>query len=714
MRQRFHRLLLRPTCLSFPFVIAAMLLTPPASCHADDASRSRAASQTADGDALLAEYFAEQTRRIADACFAEIETLEDWTDRREQYREQLLDMLGLNPMPARSDLQVTVTGQDQQDGVVVERLHFQSMPGLYVTGNLYRPAEVTEPLPAVLYVCGHGRVVKDGISYGNKVHYQHHGGWFARNGYVCLTIDTIQLGEIEGIHHGTYREKMWWWNNRGYTPVGVEAWNGVRALDLLQARDDVDPERIGVTGRSGGGAYSWYLAAIDSRVGAAVPVAGITNMHNHVVDGCVSGHCDCMYMVNTYRWDFPMLAALIAPRPLLISNTDRDRIFPLDGVVDVHAKVRQIYQLYDAEENLGLHITSGGHSDTQELRIHAFRWLNHHLRDDDSLIDTVATKLFEPSQLKVFEGDSVPADERTSTIHESFVPAASVEDLKAAAADPKAAFARWKQQLRSHTFGGWPQSLDAPPKVTIEARVDRDDATVLFATYLSQDPFRLPLVVVVPKTDAGSEASAGEVTVRVLNEADWQASAAALAAAAPQRYPNATADTAAWATLATADGPTVLLAPRGVGPTGWTQDERDRTHVRRRFMLLGQTVAGMQVFDVLRGLQAIAEIPDSPVTSRPLHIDASGPAAAWALYATLFAPEAVQQRTASLQLEALPVRNRQAPDLLNVSRIVELPAVVAMAAREVPEVRIGGETRPAWQELATEQPLLEPLRFEQP
>ena len=114
---------------------------------------------------------------------------------------------------------------------------------------------------------------------------QHHGIWFARNGYACLVIDTLQMGEIEGIHHGTYRYDRWWWHARGYTSAGVEAWNCIRALDYLQSREEVDGERLGVTGRSGGGAYSWWIAAIDERIKAAVPVAGIASLRNHVVDG---------------------------------------------------------------------------------------------------------------------------------------------------------------------------------------------------------------------------------------------------------------------------------------------------------------------------------------------------------------------------------------------------------------------------------------------
>ena len=357
----------------------------------------------AEADRMPAKYFHRETKKLQDGCLNDIKTLEDWKTRRPVYQQQLLEMLGLDPLPEKTPLQATTTGVVEHEQFTVENLHFQSRPGLYVTANLYLPKGLAKPAPAILYVCGHGPVKKDGISYGCKVAYQQHGEWFARHGYVCLTIDTLQLGEIEGIHHGTYRYNMWWWNCRGYTPAGVEAWNCVRALDYLETRKEVDANRIGVTGRSGGGAYSWWIAAIDDRIKVAVPVAGITDLQNHVVDGCVGGHCDCMFIVNTYRWDYPLVAALVAPRPLLISNSDKDTIFPLDGVLRVHEKVRRIYELYGQEKNLGLHITEGPHKDTQELQVHAFTWFDRFLKGESSLIREPAEPLLQPEQLRVFD-----------------------------------------------------------------------------------------------------------------------------------------------------------------------------------------------------------------------------------------------------------------------------------------------------------------------
>ena len=317
-------------------------------------------------------------------------------------------MLGLWPMPERTALNPVITGKLEQDDFTVEKLHFQALPKLYVTANLYLPKKLERPAPAILYVCGHSRVLTNGVSCGNKAGYQHHGAWFARNGYVCLVIDTVQLGEIQGAHRGTHSEGQWWWNARGYTPAGVEAWFGIRALDYLCSRPEVDKERIGMTGRSGGGSYTWTVAALDERVKVAAPVAGITDLQNHVVDGTVEGHCDCMFFVNTYRWDFPQVAALIAPRPLLLGNSDKDRIFPLDGVMRLHEKTRRIYDLYGASTNLGLLITEGPHADTQDLQVPVFRWFNRFLKQEQPLIEMAAKQFFAPAQLRVF--DKLPED----------------------------------------------------------------------------------------------------------------------------------------------------------------------------------------------------------------------------------------------------------------------------------------------------------------
>jgi dienelactone hydrolase len=627
----------------------------------------RAAEPTA-GDRMVARYFQQQTEQLQQHCLAEIKTLADWQQRRDEYRRQLLEMLGLDPWPQKTPLQATVTGRVERDDIVVENLHFQSRPQLYVTGNLYLPRIIDRKLPAILYVCGHGGVKIDGVIYGNKVHYQHHGAWFARNGYVCLTIDSLQLGEIEGIHHGTHRYDMWWWLCRGYSPAGVEAWNCLRAVDYLQSRPEVDSERIGVTGRSGGGAYSWWIATIDERIKASVPVAGITDLQNHVVDGCVEGHCDCMFFVNTYGWDYPALPALVAPRPLLISNTDRDSIFPLDGVVRTHAIARRIYHLHDADEKLALNITAGPHKDTQELRVHAFRWLNQHLKNDDELIDTTAVPLFTPQELKVFPGE-LPSDAINIDIAETFVP-------QAAPFTPPADAAAWQhrreadlQWLRDRTFRGWPDAAPDPSPRRIAAQAAAC-GTLETYEFTSQPGIDLNLYVLTPNSP---EARRPALSLQVLDEhALWPAFAnGVLATVGQHQDPGAKSPENVIR---------AFVAPRGVGPTALTDDKKHRVQTQRRYYLLGQTEDGMRVWDVRQALRALRAVPacgEAPVT-----LEAAGPMAGVALYAALFSDRDV--RIGELNLKGLPNSHRRGPILLNVQRQLDLPEAVALVAEHTP------------------------------
>lgn len=631
-------------------------------------------------DRALAEYFLAEATELRDRCLADVNSLDDWQAQRERRRRELLDMLGLWPLPERTDLRTVVTGRLEQEDFAVEKLHFQSLPGLYVTANLYLPKGLRQPAPAVLYVCGHSLVKTNGVSFGNKVAYQHHGIWFARHGYVCLLIDTLQLGEIEGLHHGTYREGLWWWNARGYTPAGVEAWNSLRALDYLCSRPEVDRERIGMTGRSGGGSYTWTTAALDERVKVAAPVAGITDLQNHVVDGCVEGHCDCMYFVNTYRWDFPLHAALLAPRPLLIVNTDADSIFPLDGVQRLHAKVKRIYDLYGASANLGLVIGPGPHKDTQDLQVPVFRWFNQHLKGEDPLIEDAAVKRFSPEQLKVFA--TLPADQINTRVHEVFVPAAKVSQPETPS-HWAAQRQTWLAELRAKCFGGWP--ADAEPLRLVQTRAAEAGGLQLRVfEFTSQAHVRLPLFVL----SAAGARRPRQVSVTVTDPRGWEEWAATWGAAFPEAFapegaagppsPTEAAALRAWAReLKSSRRALVTFAPRGIGPTAWSGDARKQVHLRRRFMLLGQTLAGMQVWDVRRALQAARELPG--LRDAPLTLTASGEMSLVALYASLFEPP-VQ----ALELEALPHSHRDGPDLLNVLRVFDVPQALAMAAERSP------------------------------
>ena len=618
------------------------------------------------GNPLLDEYFRIETEKLEQACLANVNSVEEWKSKHSQLRQQLLEMLGLDPLPQRTELQPVITGTVEAEDFVVENLHFQSQPGLYVTGNLYRPKTIDEKLPAILYVCGHGGVKKNGVSYGNKVHYQHHGAWFARNGYVCLTIDSLQLGEIEAIHHGTYRYDRWWWINRGYTPAGVEAWNCMRALDYLQSRDDVDGERLGVTGRSGGGVYSWWISALDDRIKAAVPVAGVTDLRNQVIDGCVEGHCDCMFFVNSYQWDYPNLVALVAPRPLLLSNTDRDSIFPLDGVVRTHRKVKSIYDLHKRQDDFALHITAGPHKDTQELRVHAFRWFNRHLKGKEDLIETAATKFFDTEQLQVFVDNQLPPDEKNTSIDEIFVPKNSPTALPSDEVLRAEMFASWRNLLSTKVFGGWP--AEGAPLDLDESSFDLPSGLKLTTiTFQSQRPYRLPIHII------SKQKTIDDLELTILNPAEWDE----FSAGVEQLTKNGAIENArleaAIDRVKNTDSSVAFFSARGSGKTKWTASEKKQIQIRRRFYLLGQTLDGMRVWDIRRAIRALNSRTESLGDKAKITLSAKGTEGALALYASLF------DRVASLELGSLPNDHRNGPFFINVARYFSIQQAHTLA-----------------------------------
>ncbi|MFO7906999.1 MAG: acetylxylan esterase, partial [Pirellulaceae bacterium] len=445
--------------------------------------------------------------------------------------------------------------------------------------------------------------------------------------------------------------------------------------------------------------YSWWISALDDRIKAAVPVAGITSLHNHVVDGCVEGHCDCMYMVNTYRWDFPMVAALVAPRPLLISNTDKDRIFPLDGVVDVYEKAKRIYQLHDKVENIGLHICEGPHKDTQELRIHAFHWFNKHLKGEDPLIETAAVKLFEPKELRVFE--QLPEDERNTTIHDTFTQMADSavpRNLKQWRERKK----HWMAALRKKVFRGWPSPRPAAHGnlcVSKSFEATEHDLRLSVYRFKSESPgIGLKLYWVQHARSAADEPDT--VLLHALDEQGWNEFLATLRPAFSERaraeqvegedMPEGDPDGLKRLTrrLKETNAVHAYVAPRGIGTTAWNPGERKRTQIRRRFMLLGQTRDGMRVWDVARAAGVVRRLAGNDVS---LRMKGKREMAGIALYASLFTPNVDR-----LALSQLPPSHHEAPIFLNVLRFLDVPQAVAMVAEET-ETVIRDSPKDAWQ-----------------
>jgi dienelactone hydrolase len=613
------------------------------------------------GDEMIQEYLRLQTDRIHETFLEGIESLEDWKQARQRYRQEYYHMLGLDPMPEIPALEATVTGTLEGDGFVVDMLHYQSRPRLYVTANLYRPARV-EPgarLPAVLYVCGHSNRGRN----GNKTAYQSHGIWFARHGYICLVLDTLQLGEIAAYHHGTYREQRWWWHSRGYTPAGVECLNGIRGIDYLIDRPDVDPKRLAVTGISGGGAATFWVAAADERVKVAVPVSGMADLPSYVTNRVINGHCDCMFLYNTFQWPWTRIAALIAPRAQLFVNSDADRIFPMDANRRVISRLEDLYSLYGAGDFVDAVVSIGGHAYRQDIRQAAYRFINSHLKDDPRLVSDSEVDLvtgsgnnrehpIDPEQLRVFPEDSdIPADELNTTIDQHFVSMAKLEP------PAPGQFDTWKAsilaELRRVSFGCFPERI--PPA----RRLRQDGPNVMWLG--TEDNIEVQLRVARNSKPPGLDR-----IVLVVSNGDSGNSVPDPILSACSPFDDVYA-----------------CSPRGVGETRWTR-KNPPNYVERSHVLLGRTVETGRVWDIIATARYLRSKYDNKV---PLHVLGEGPAAVLAAYAALWEPDiagvvAVDAPTSHM--------DPNAPQFLNVLRVCDIPDVLGLLAPR-PLTLLGGE-----------------------
>lgn len=611
---------------------------------------------TPPGEAMVEKYLRAKVKAIADDPLKGITSKAEWEKRRPELRKQFLAMMGLDPLPERTSLNAKITGTVEGEGFVVEKLVFESRPGLFVTANVYSPKRAKgggpEKFPAILYVCGHGNVVENGVSYGSKAHYQYHPAWFAAHGYVCIILDTLQLGEIPGEHHGTYKLNQWWWQSYAYTPGGVELWNAIRALDYLESRPDVDAKKIGVTGRSGGGATSWWVLAADDRPVCFAPIAGIADLYAHVCEGkadhlragVIAGHCDCMFMVNAHRWDFPLVAALAAPRPLLLGNSDADDIFPVDGYRRMVKPVAQVYEWYGASEKFQLLETKGPHKDTPELRVGINKWMNRWLKDDTKteVKDDLPAKL-TPQQLKVL--DKNPDSAINKDMPGVLAKPVSI-DIPESAEVAKTWWPKKREQLLTDltktSFTAWPQK---PAEVAPELVADVTAGGVRVRTYSFESEPGITLQLQLATT--GTTAKRVRLIVAEKMPAEL----------------TPTDDTAV-----------AVIFPRGTGLTRWAEPgSKVETQLRRRFPLVGETLESGRVWDVRRAVRVL-----SVVTARmPTELSGEGASAGIALYASLYEPD-----VAALALTKPPTtfRDPTSPAFLGAAKILDHPHAVAVAA----------------------------------
>ncbi len=383
---------------------------------------------------------------------------EDIRRRQEEVRNKLRETFGLHLLQ-KVPLNARITGKVDRGDYTIEKLVYTSLPGVYVTANVYVPKDGGKKHPAVL--CPHGH-----WPHGRfQPEIQARCIGLAKLGYVVLTLDKYGYGErrFTGHHDAFFLLPT------GLTLEGLQIWDNMRGIDYLISRPDVDATRIGITGASGGGNQTMYTAALDTRIASAVPTVSVNTFDGLFFRGI---GCVCEGTPNILRfadeWD---VLACIAPRPLYIPSNLLDSIFPVARAREAYLRAKRVYESLGAGENIAIRHFYDRHSYNQELREMMYGWFEHVFRG----------KPFEPIPEPAGTQPTLDFDELRALPERGFPPdAKTLQALATEAAHrydhPKtfASLQEWKEYrrdvlafLRQEVFGDFPSPQSAPLRVTV-------------------------------------------------------------------------------------------------------------------------------------------------------------------------------------------------------------------------------------------------------
>ncbi|MFO1452395.1 MAG: acetylxylan esterase [Opitutaceae bacterium] len=312
---------------------------------------------------------------------------DSWNAYADHLRSRIQAGAGLQPWPRRTPLNPIVREKRVHAGYTVENVAFESIPGYFVCGNLYRPEKTSGPAPVVLSFHGHGGPVVTEDDYAKQGRFtpwmQARCAALARMGAVVLSVEMVAYGEsIAQVGQDSHKLPF---------SVTLQTWNGVRALDFLLSLPGVDKTRVGVSGESGGGTQTMLLTALDPRVTASAPVV---MMSSYFFGGCACESGLPIHRGPDHFANNAMIAALAAPRPLLVVSDGKDWTqhnpdieFPF---------LRRIYGYYGVPQRVSnVHLPAEGHDYGPSKRQAVYRFLSDALGLDRTRWLTPAGELDE-------------------------------------------------------------------------------------------------------------------------------------------------------------------------------------------------------------------------------------------------------------------------------------------------------------------------------
>ncbi len=316
--------------------------------------------------------------------------LESWENRAAQIKTGIVDGMQLNKMPEiEGNFNAIIHSAKHMDGYIVENIAIESFPGFYITGNLYRPAFKAEKYAAVLSPHGHleNKRFTDFVQIRAAV--------LARMGAIVFAYDMVGYGECTQINH-----KM---------PIALllQTWNSKRVLDYLLSRSDVNNERIGMTGGSGGGTQTFIFTAIDDRIKVSAPVVQVSA---HFFGGCVCESGMPIHKSESHQTNNVEIAALCAPRPMLLVSVGGDATHNTPYIEFPY--IQKVYALYNAEHRVNnVHLPLEKHDYGYSKRAAVYNFFAHYLnlRDNKAPYENGFkedfVKILPREELEVFDSE---------------------------------------------------------------------------------------------------------------------------------------------------------------------------------------------------------------------------------------------------------------------------------------------------------------------
>ena len=562
-----------------------------------------------DYNEMLAEHFARIAYELRESRPVFWEDASKLKSYLKDMKEKLREAMGTFP-EERTDLKAKVVDKLYRNDYMIEKIIFESRPGFIVTGNLYVPQKAEFPAPAILRVHGHFPYAKtQEIVQATCI-------GLVKRGYVVLSIDKFGYGERK--FQGSHLDGAWL-PLVGMTLQGVLLWDNMRAIDYLQSRKEVDPERIGVTGASGGGNQTMYLAALDERVKVAVPTVSTEIFEDQVA----SGRCYCECIPGMLRFaDVSDVLASIVPRPLLILSGIRDEIFSILQARKAFLRVKKVYELLGAGDKVAMFESYTVHDYNREMREAMYSWFDKWLmgierEEPEPRLELELELGYDLYCLKEPPRDAV-------TINKIFYE----EVLRLRRKRPIQDIKRWislRDELRNaiieKVFGGFPEKGDLDVRIIDERTYG--NVAIERLTFRSELDIIIPSIVLKPSN-----------TERLLRPIICLTSLGA--------FGKARILSTRMASEYIAKGGLVMaLDYRGAGETSY-----EEVKAARNSIVIDRHILGMRVYDVLRAIDYIMSRKD--VSKEGIEIWAEDTASLIALFAA-----ALDSRIASASLERM-------------------------------------------------------------